>query len=537
MSLFKSQKIAAVIKQKPILILFAFVLLGLFLRLYHFSDLFYYTMDEEVMNLIQRRIVLGEHYPLIGSVSPLSTYLGPIFYYFGAAVLFLSKLNPLGQSLFGIMFGTFNIFLIYKVAKDLFNEKVGLFAAALYSGSFLMVIFDRRYWHLTPGPFLSLLILWSILKIKQGSIKFVYLLIAALIFGWNTDYTNLVLFLFTGLAWIVFKLPVRRKEILIALIIFLISNIPLAVFDLRHDFLNTRALMTYLTRSHQQKPVQDRETLGKTKEEQATLAGMLPSITFSRAIYTFSDLNISEQHTYCKDYIFDRNQKQGWILPGLAFLIILTFAWLTWKNRRQKDAFNYQLVLSFYLIFQMGILFYAYLFMGDIYEHYLATLLPYFFIMMAVILALVYKKSKFLIILILMGFFALNINLVIHAYNPLGFKEKNEAVSFILSNVKDQDFSLESIGSCYRYDGFYYPLLLAGRHPVKSYQDSNYSWLYNYQVAEKNPSKIVVMVSRGRFETEGFFKAYQKYQPWVTDRKTFDGLEVLILDNSKGDFN
>src|SRR5258708_7241098 len=63
------------------------ILVGFLLRTYNLPHLFFYTMDEEVMNLIQRRIVLGTHFPLIGSVSPLGTYLGPIFYYFGAAIL------------------------------------------------------------------------------------------------------------------------------------------------------------------------------------------------------------------------------------------------------------------------------------------------------------------------------------------------------------------------------------------------------------------------------------------------------------------
>src|SRR5690348_15619781 len=112
-------------------------------------------MDEEVMNLIQRRIVLGVHFPLIGSVSPLGTYLGPYWYYIGALVLGISKLNPIGQGYFAAALGTFNIWLIYWVGKELFNKKVGLFAAFFYSTSFLMVIFDRRFWQLTLGPGLS----------------------------------------------------------------------------------------------------------------------------------------------------------------------------------------------------------------------------------------------------------------------------------------------------------------------------------------------------------------------------------------------
>src|SRR5579884_1782226 len=115
-----------------------------------------------------------------------------------------------------------------------------------------MILFDRRFWHLTLGPFLSLLVLLSLFKIKKGQLKYVYLLVTALILGFNSDYTNLVLILFTVICWFVFKLPVRKKEVLIAVAIFILSNLPLVAFDLRHNFLNTKAFIGYFTH-HQQK--------------------------------------------------------------------------------------------------------------------------------------------------------------------------------------------------------------------------------------------------------------------------------------------
>jgi hypothetical protein len=94
------KKIIEFLKTKAGVLLIGIVVLGLLLRIFRINELFYYTMDEEVMNLIQRRIVLLQHLPLIGSVSPLNTYLGPIFYYFGAAILAISGLNPLGLVVF-----------------------------------------------------------------------------------------------------------------------------------------------------------------------------------------------------------------------------------------------------------------------------------------------------------------------------------------------------------------------------------------------------------------------------------------------------
>lgn len=538
------KKVIKFFQTKEGLLLLIVVVLGLLLRLYRINELFYYTMDEEVMNLIQRRIVLLQHFPLIGSVSPLSTYLGPIFYYFGAVILAISNLNPLGLGIFGSLLGAANIFFIYFVASRFFDRRVGILAAIFYSFSFLQTIFDRRYWHLTPGPFLSMLILFALYKIKKGSIKFIYLLTGALIFGWNTDYTNLVLFLFTFLVWIIFRLPVRRKEVAIAIFIFILSNAPLVLFELRHDFLNSKSFVSYFTTKHQESKSategvlnasQSRETLGKTRIEQATLTSLLPYITFSRAIFTTSDLNISAQHTYCKDYIFARNNAQGKALPGAAAIIILAFIFLTIKNWQSKFSTSYKLILGFFLVFQLGVLIYSFLFKGDVFEHYLSTLLPYLFIILAVVLSWIYQRFKVMTI-ILVGFFILsNIYLTFNSFNPLGYKNKIEATQFALNQVSNREFSLDSVGSCFRYDGYYYPFILQGRHPVKSYQDSNYSWLFDYPVSATHSANMVVMVSKGKFEDSEANRIYNMYQPWVRVRKNFGGIEVLILDNSQGE--
>lgn len=524
----------------PLLIIFGFLL-----RIYNLNHTLYYTMDEEVMNLIQRRIALGIHLPLIGSVSPLSTYLGPYWYYIGALILGISKLNPVGQGYFAALLGTFNIWLIYIVGKEMFSKKVGLFASLFYSGSFLMVLFDRRFWQLTLGPVLSLLVLLSLYKIKKGSLKFIYLLVAAIILGFNADYTNLVLILFTIFCWVIFKLPIRKKEVGIAVIIFILSCAPLAFFDLRHNFLNTKAFIGYFTH-HQQKlnegvnvtTVSDRETLGKTNTDQAVISSLVPIYGFSRLIFTASDPNLSAQYTYCKQYINQRNAAQGPLLLGLSLVFIVGFLSLAFKKWKEKDSLGYKFLVYFYLIFQIGILGYAFLLHGDVFEHYLSTLLPYFVLMLAVSAGFLWgKKLQLLVVVLILFFLGLNINLVFRSYNPYSFENKMEAAQFAIDRVGNSSYSLESIGSCYRYDGYYYPFILQGSHPVKSYQDGNYSWLYDYKVAEKDPSKVVVMVSKGQFEDQNFFETYNRYQKWVTSRKTFGGLEVLILDNSRGDFH
>src|SRR4029078_3801313 len=123
-------------------------------------------------------------------------------------------------------------------------------------------------------------------------------------------------------------------------------------------------------------------------------------------------------------------------------------------------------------------------------------------------------KFKYLAVIFTFIFLILNVNLLFRSYNPFGFNNKMLAAKYGLLTVGENDFSLDTLSSCFRWDGFYYPFIFEGRHPVKSYQDPNYAWLYDYQVSASHPSRIIVEVPKGRFETEEINNIYNRYQQW-----------------------
>ncbi len=530
--------VVRILARKEYLILIGLILLGLFLRLYNFSQNYYFGVDEELMNLVERRIALGQHFPMVGSFSAIGSFLLPYFYYFGALLLKVSNLNPLGQGIFAAILGTFNIFFIYKVGKCLFNTRVGLFSAVLYSTSFLMVLYDRRFWHITFSPFLTLIIVFSILKIKQGSIKFVYLLTLGLLIGWSTDYVNLVLFLLVFISWFVFKLPWKKKEVLISVIFFVLMNIPIVAFDLRHDFYSSKILLSFFTTKLNSPNESSRSALlDRTRNDQALYTFTQPFITFSRTLYMNSDLNITEQHAYCKEYVTNRNNMQGLLLPILTLLITAGFFFMTFKDRKSKHKFGMQIVSLFLVVYVVGLLTYGYVFNNDIFEHYLANLLPIWFIVLGFMLEKLYNKKNWLVIVLLGLFMVFNVNSLIHSNNPLGYQNKLDAVSFAKDKLGDRPFSLDSIGECHSWDGYYYAFISAWRHPEKSFQDPLYAWQYDYVPPENHPDRIVVMVSRGKYPDPKQDEIYNRYKQWLVDDKKFGDLEVMILDNSKGDFH
>ena len=63
---------------------------------------------------------------------------------------------------FTAFLGALTIWLIYKVSKELFSEKIGLISAAIYATSPLIIANDRFAYHTSPIPFLLLFLFFCL---------------------------------------------------------------------------------------------------------------------------------------------------------------------------------------------------------------------------------------------------------------------------------------------------------------------------------------------------------------------------------------
>lgn len=512
--------------KKKYLLLFLLIILGAFLRFYRLSDWLYFNMDEERDAFIVKRILVNHHFTLIGGSVPGGIYLGPAFYYLSSLPLWISKLSPLGLGIVASALGVFSIWLIFKFGEKLFNFKVGLIAAALFSSSYLMVIYNRHFWPLTPAPIVALITIFSLYKIiKEKNYYYCYLLAGALIVGLQSDPSNFTLILLTLFCWWFYRLPIKKKQVVIAFLMIAFSHLPLVAFDLRHDFLNSRALIKLLSFS------------GKG-EKQVSLADFKQTLTlfpnaFSRLIYTFGDRGISRQLAPCFQYQGLRQKS----IPPIFFIIscLILIYWLI-QGFVKKDKKNIGLnLISLHLIITfLSIVLFNLLFPAYIREYFLSVLFPGFFLLLALSLEKLLQKGFSFLVIPLVGLLVfLNSKAVLTASNFLGFKNKMEAVRFTLEETGDEPFSLESLSSCFRYNGIRYLFYLAGKEPAKSFMDSHYSWLYDQPPAKNNPKIGVVFVSHDENESSEFWNSYNQYQQKTIDKESFGDLEVLIINNEK----
>ena len=154
--------------KKWLMVIFILILAG-FLRFYRLDDLFVFGGDEEYQSILAQTIVKNFHIIWVGvTAGHIGFYLGPLWTYFTAFWLFLSKGSPmiLGSVSSGI--GILTTALIIYTGKKLFSHTVGLLTGLLYATLPLIVFFDQKYWNPSLVPFLSVAMLLSLSQVKAN---------------------------------------------------------------------------------------------------------------------------------------------------------------------------------------------------------------------------------------------------------------------------------------------------------------------------------------------------------------------------------
>jgi len=501
----------------PVILIVAAALLA---RSYKLEELFYFTYDESVFAFIGRRFWLWQHIPLIGGVSPFGVHVAPYFYWFFGFTLGFGNLNPLIWGYISAILGTATTLLVFITGKEIASKKVGLMAAVFWAFSFLASLYDRHFWGLTFGPSFSLAVIYCLLKIKKGREYFIYLLGILLALIIHADLSYYMLLIFAAVYWIVFKLPIK-KSTFISVGIILFSFLPLIVFDIRHNFANTRPFFEFW---------QKRETNFGFDVSNLVENTLLFPRAFSRLIYVFGDNEIAKQYSYCDTYV------KGKLIAVPPYFVLFTslvlISFLVWSYRLRKTSTGWYLISLLIVIYFLGIQAYGTIFKADIFEHYITGLFGVFLIILAYFAA---KLPKKIWLIILAGFIIVNLQKLFSAKNSMGLTYKRQAIEHAVQKVENKDFSLDSLSSCWRYGGYRYLFAVFGREPVKSYVDPNLAHLYGpTKVASEHPETVVVFVTHDFApETDTFYKQYARLKAHEVENRIFGNIELIILDNSK----
>lgn len=398
------EKITAWLKKNWLLILI--LVIGAFLRLYRIGDYMTFLGDEGRDVIIVRRLLVNFDPILIGPGTSIGNmYLGPLYYYMIAPALLLANFSPVGPAIFVALLGIATIYFVYRVAKEWFTPRAGLIAALLYAVSPTVIIHSHSSWNPNIMPFFSLLSVYSVWKVwKEKNYKWLAVLGVSYAVVLQSHYLGILLLPAIIIFLFLSRPPTRYILIVISLFALLMS--PLVLFDLRHNFMNLKALKVFLMYSN----------------------GSF-SFNFITNLWPTFKLVITR-------LLAGGNDVVGTILAVIVILSVLKY----------KPKFTW-VFMAFGIL---GLSLYKY----EIYDHYFGFLFPVVFILIGGLLEHVNQKALFLIVGFLVFVNLQNSSLWLSPNRQL--ERAQEVAEKIKQESEGKKFNLAVIADRNYEDGYQY---------------------------------------------------------------------------------
>ena len=498
---------------------------GAILRFYKLSERQYWMIDEERDAFIVKKIIKDKQPTLIGGALPGGFYLAPGYFYISAFFYFFTDGDPIGLGYVAAFFGAVSTPIIFYVTKKLFSCREAFLAALFYTFSYLATIYNRTWWPLTFSPVISLLSYFLIFQIiKTRNLRMAVPLALLMVVAVQTDPSNFATLALIIILWILARLPLRSKFTLIALSILLLSHIPLLIFDIRHDFLNTKALIAFFSGKTGAGINFDLATIKETL--------LLLPRSFTRFFWIFGNKDVAVQISPGTQYIAEKYAAIGTstLLAGIFVLISFFISFL--KNRKNLA----KLIISLHLtVAVLGIALQNFFFGNWNFEWTLQVLFPAYAIIAAATLRQIFlaRWTKIPVFLSILAFVIFSTKVIATSPNSYNLSDKTKAVKFSIEKVGKRPFLLDSIGQNFSWGGYRYLFYLYGHEPVKSYMDPVFAgWLYEKQKIEINPEIAVVVINPDFYYDEEFNLRYKTYLSQTIEKGKFGQIEVLIVDNN-----
>ncbi len=436
------------------------LLLGFFLRFYRVSDYIVFLGDEGRDALVVYNILHGD-LTLLGPTSSVGGFfLGPIYYYLMTPFMFLSRYDPVGPAIMVVLFGVATIYLVYKLGSEFFNRKAGLIASFLYAISPVVITYSRSSWNPNVFPFFTISSLYVLYKAVVKN-KIPFFILAGFLMGINLQihylatFVGAIMFFYASFAGLELKfnyLKILVKRYLSLIAGFLIGFSPFLLFEIRHQFTNSKNILEFIFNSQE---------TGASGQFLINVQHVFLRL-FGGLVLSYPDLS--------KFSKFDPTILQIWLVISMfvGLVSVIFFLILFVKARKENIEVKKYLLIFVWLILGIGLFG---LYKKSIYDYYLGFIFPVPFLLVGLLLSeviiILKKPGKILVTLILICLFFVNIK-----FTPIAVPGNNqsrqvkEISDFVISKAegKPYNFSISGIGNsdhAYRY--FF---KLDGREPV-----------------------------------------------------------------------
>jgi len=418
----RKKLIKEILGHKLVYFLLAIILgVGLFLRVYRIGNTlgFYYDQGRDALTIWN----LWHHgdFFLIGPTTGIAgIFRGPYYYYLIAPFYLLGKGNPVWPSVFLSLTAVLACFLAYVLGAKIHSRIAGLIAALISSFSFNLVMASRWLSNPTPMLILSMLLVLFMLLVTEGK-KWAWGGIA-LVAGLSLFHFGSAGEVFYFIAILIFvfwqkrNLP-NKKNLLISAGLFLLTVLPLVVFDLKNNFLITSNIKKFFFEERSFRPVTWRVVQDKIN---------LYADVFGKLIF------------------HGRWEKEKIFLGASVLLIIYHLPRLI-KNRGVKILLLLLTSVGIGLIFFQGN-------QGNFYDYYLTGYYLIFILLFAIGLGEIAKSKLgkvfviyFLYLFLLSNYWPLRFKLTDRVDGPgsIALKSELAAVNWVFADSGDDKFNVD----------------------------------------------------------------------------------------------
>ncbi len=236
-------------KKQIFLIVIIFTVFCYF-RLYNIGNRVSFGWDQEQFTYQVKQLVKDHRPVLLGprANNDRGFFLAPYFTYLVTPFYLLTNLHPKALMYFIFFYDLLFFIVCLLFLKKIFGFAHSLFFLALWSINPMIARYDfiPRWPMLIP---IGTVIVWKILKdleLKKSILNWITLgIILGFFINMHIQFAFIVLF---SLFFIVFdrvKIKLTIKKIATMIGSFILMFSPLLIFDLRHDFLNTKLLLNF----------------------------------------------------------------------------------------------------------------------------------------------------------------------------------------------------------------------------------------------------------------------------------------------------
>jgi hypothetical protein len=203
--------------------------------------------DHDLAGWIIKDVVVNKHLRLIGQeTSTQGVFIGALYYYLLIPFYFLTKFEPTGGIFLSLILSLFAIWSFYFVFKSVFKKKeIGLIAAFFMAVSYSVVWSDRSIVPTMPVILWSVWFLYGLSGIFSGKITKSFVLLGTLIsLIWHLNVTLALLIVLIPFSLIVNRWKFNLRQTFLGIGTFFLTSIPFFVFELRHGFIQTQAVIS-----------------------------------------------------------------------------------------------------------------------------------------------------------------------------------------------------------------------------------------------------------------------------------------------------